>query len=86
MINFIPIPLKENEKEILENLAQHFESLNQKTISTRKVSKIIYQVIGYDTEILWQLADWFSHSGIDYLNISNVAKIIRNWKPLCEIE
>lgn len=78
--------MTDGEKDFVEGLAKYFETLNQKSVTMGKVSKIIREkmIAGGCSEYLLQLPDWFSNSGMSVLKPIHVANIIRRWSPALE--
>lgn len=79
------IPLSNVQKEKLEEIALYFDNLSQKTISTKKAIKIMWNMVGED-EDLQQLPQWFENGGIGFWQYKTdiYSSIIRKWHPVDE--
>jgi hypothetical protein len=85
---FIPFELNTEENKVIKEIVKHFEASTQKTM---RVSKLVKVLRGYicnlpqiSLEVLDQLPQWWECSGMDFVEVKYLPRLISGWQPAIE--
>lgn len=85
---FIPFELNTEENKIIKEIVKHFETSKQKTMRVSKLVKVLRSYIRnlpqISLEVLDQLPQWYENSGMDFVEVKNLPRLISHWQPAIE--
>lgn len=86
----IPFELNTEENKVIKEIVEHFENSTQKTMRVSKLVKVLRSYIcnlpQNSLEVLDQLPQWYENSGMDFVEVEYLPRLISGWRPAIEDE